>query len=303
MNAVVKAELKTGGSLAAIVPQDAEQAFRMAQLVCKAGMAPRGMEQPEKVVTAILHGMEIGLKPMQAVQSIAIVNGRPAVWGDAAIGMVRASGLCAWVTERIDGEGDAAVAVCETQRVGEPQPQRRTFSVADAKRAGLWGKSGPWQQYPLRMLQLRARAFALRDVYADVLKGLHVAEEAQDYRPFNADRSMPEDRPVNGAALLAQAQDDDPPAPVAQIEAPKADVQPVLVGWTFTDAAGKAKAIKTEGDFVDAMAMAIKAEGFAPPAMKALWKANADMLTRLDGTNAEAHAVLYQAAVNNGLEE
>jgi hypothetical protein len=55
------------------------------------------------------------------------------------------------------------------------------FSVADAKRAGLWGKSGPWTQYPRRMLQLRARGFALRDAFPDVLKGLVTAEEAQDY--------------------------------------------------------------------------------------------------------------------------
>ena len=56
----------------------------------------------------------------------------------------------------------------------------REFSMQDAKQAGLTGKQGPWSQYPRRMLQMRARAFALRDVFADVLRGVHVAEEAQD---------------------------------------------------------------------------------------------------------------------------
>lgn len=60
------------------------------------------------------------------------------------------------------------------------EPVERTFSEAAARRANLWGKSGPWQQYPERMLQMRARAFALRDVFCDVLRGLGSAEEQGD---------------------------------------------------------------------------------------------------------------------------
>src|SRR5690606_6210149 len=63
-------------------------------------------------------------------------------------------------------------------------PIKATFSVADAKKAGLWGKQGPWQQYPKRMLSMRARAFALRDGFADVLRGLGIAEEVQDHQPI-----------------------------------------------------------------------------------------------------------------------
>ena len=55
-----------------------------------------------------------------------------------------------------------------------------TFSEQDAKVAGLWGKSGPWKQYPKRMLQMRARGFNLRDNFADILGGLITAEEARD---------------------------------------------------------------------------------------------------------------------------
>jgi hypothetical protein len=52
--------------------------------------------------------------------------------------------------------------------------------VADAKRAGVWGKAGPWTQYPKRMLGIRARSFALRDVFPDVLGGLDIREEVED---------------------------------------------------------------------------------------------------------------------------
>jgi hypothetical protein len=48
------------------------------------------------------------------------------------------------------------------------------------REGGLKGKQGPWTNYPKRMLQMRARSWCLRDVYPDVLRGVHVAEEAQD---------------------------------------------------------------------------------------------------------------------------
>jgi hypothetical protein len=172
--------LQAGGSVKAIVPQDFDGAWRIATAVTKAGMAPKGLDTPEKAMVAIMHGMEVGLTPMAALQSIAVVNGRPTIWGDGAIGLVRGSGKCEWIKERIDGEGDAMVAVCEVKRKGEADAIKATFSVADAKKAALWGKAGPWQQYPKRMLVMRARAFALRDGFADVLRGLGIAEEVQD---------------------------------------------------------------------------------------------------------------------------
>ncbi|GHC79622.1 recombinase RecT [Limoniibacter endophyticus] len=186
MNAIVQADaprlpsLQSGGAVRAIVPQDFDGAWRIATAVCKAGMAPKGLDTPEKAMVAIMHGMEVGMTPMAALQSIAVVNGRPTIWGDGAIGLVRGSGKCEWIKERIDGEGDGAVAVCEVKRKGEADAIKATFSVLDAKKASLWGKAGPWQQYPKRMLAMRARAFALRDGFADVLRGLGIAEEVQD---------------------------------------------------------------------------------------------------------------------------
>ena len=73
------------------------------------------------------------------------------------------------------------VATCEAKRRGDAEPVVSRFSMADAKRAGLAGKTGPWTQYPKRMLQMRARGFALRDAFPDLLRGFVTAEEAQDY--------------------------------------------------------------------------------------------------------------------------
>lgn len=109
------------------------------------------------------------------MQNLAVINGRPALWGDAVIALVRSSPLCEYVVETDDGQ----TATCKVKRKGEPE-QVRTFSMEDARAAGLSGKQGPWVQYPKRMRQMRARAFALRDVFPDVLRGLPVAEEVMD---------------------------------------------------------------------------------------------------------------------------
>ena len=159
-----------------------EDAFRFATMVAKSDFAPKDFKgKPESCLLAIQHGSEIGLSPMQSLQNIACINGRPAIWGDAALAVAMASPVCEYVREHIEGDGDQAVAVCEAKRRGYEKPTVARFSMADAKRAGLAGKTGPWTQYPRRMLQLRARGFALRDCFPDVLKGLVTAEEAQDY--------------------------------------------------------------------------------------------------------------------------
>jgi hypothetical protein len=151
-------------------------------MVAASEFAPKDFRgKPESCLLAIQHGSEIGLSPMQSLQNIACINGRPAIWGDAALALCLASPVCDGIHELIEGDGDNMTAVCQTSRKGKDANVVGRFSVADAKRAGLWGKSGPWTQYPKRMLQLRARGFALRDAFPDVLKGLVTAEEAQDY--------------------------------------------------------------------------------------------------------------------------
>jgi hypothetical protein len=162
--------------------QTFDDAFRFSKMVSQSEFAPKDFKgKPESCLLAIQHGAEVGLSPMQSLQSIAVINGRPTIWGDAALALVQASPVCEYVKEYTEGEGDNLTAVCEAKRRGYPAPTISRFSMADAKRAGLAGKSGPWSQYPARMLALRARGFALRNAFADALRGLITAEEAQDY--------------------------------------------------------------------------------------------------------------------------
>ena len=159
-----------------------DDAFRFAKMVSGSEFAPKDFKgKPESCLLAIQHGSEVGLSPMQSLQSIAVINGRPTIWGDAALALVQSCPVCEYVREYLEGEGDNLTAVCEAKRQGYPSPSVSRFSVADAKKASLWGKSGPWTQYPQRMLALRARGFALRNAFADALRGLITAEEARDY--------------------------------------------------------------------------------------------------------------------------
>ena len=186
--------------------QTMAEAMSFANMVAKSDFAPKDFRgKPESCLLAIQHGSEVGLSPMQSLQSIACINGRPSVWGDAALALVMGSPVCEYVRERVDGDGDAMVATCEAKRRGYPDANVTKFTVADAKKAGLWGKAGPWTQYPKRMLQLRARGFALRDAFPDVLKGLVTAEEAQDYPTTSGHDSghVPDSRTANIAAVTA----------------------------------------------------------------------------------------------------
>jgi hypothetical protein len=169
--------LKAGGPILGIVPQNIEEAFRLATGIAASGLAPKGMDKPEQVLVAIMTGMEVGLPPMFSVQKIAVINGRPSLWGDAIPALLYAKGFK--LSERIEGDGDKRVAVCEVTRPTGDKVERR-FSVGDAQTAGLWGKQGPWKQYPDRMLQMRARGFAARDGAADVLGGMYLREELDE---------------------------------------------------------------------------------------------------------------------------
>lgn len=207
MNAVTtqkqpRPQIVTGGQVSALVPQSLDEAFRVATAMAASGMTPKGVDKPEQVLVAIMAGAELGFAPFQAMQSFAVINGKPNIWGDALPALLWSRGFK--IKEWFDNDDEPTKAFCRITRPDGDEIER-SFSVGDAKKAGLLGKQGPWQQYQKRMLQMRARAFAARDGAADVLRGMHVAEEVQDYQPITA-RAVPTERP-NLAARLAAPND------------------------------------------------------------------------------------------------
>jgi hypothetical protein len=155
-----------------------DQAMQYAKLISESDLAPKDYKgKPGNVLIAMQFGAEVGLKPMQSIQNIAVINGRPCVWGDAQLALVQASSVCEYVRERLEN----GTAYCAVKRRGDDKEYVYEFSKEDAKIAGLLNKPGCWTQYPDRMLQMRARGFALRDKFADVLKGIAMREEIEDY--------------------------------------------------------------------------------------------------------------------------
>jgi len=203
-----------------------------ADYVLRSRLAPKGIDTKESIIVATQMGLELGLHPMQAIQNIAVINGRPTVWGDTMLAVCQGSGAfdhSAW-KEYFEGDPgtDGRTAVCECRRVASDMIVRRTFSVGDAKRAKLWTKSGPWQDYPQRMLQLRARAFALRDAFAAELRGFQCTEEVRDYRAVEtvgvSSVSIPGGLAETVAARKAASKAQDTPKPA---ETPKQEDRPV----------------------------------------------------------------------------
>lgn len=175
-----KVALRAGNSIAGIIPTSIEEVFRLATAIAASGLAPSGMSTPEKLTVAILHGLEIGIPPMMSINKIAVVNGRPTLWGDAIPALLLSRGFK--IREEIGTGPGGRFAECTVIRPNG-ETITRQFTENDAKVAGLWGKQGPWKQYPDRMLQMRARGLASRDGAADVLSGIYLAEEAQDIEP------------------------------------------------------------------------------------------------------------------------
>lgn len=192
-----KATLTAGAPLDAIIPRDLDEAWRLTKAFMDADMVPGSYAVKERgsnnvdiqatraaLMLGIMKGLEVGLPPITALSSIMIINNRPSIWGDGAVALVQSKGMVARVKQEFTGTELAEdwTAWYRIWRVGQSEPYVGKFSVSDAKRARLWANPQKpiWAQYPQRMLMARARAYALRDGFADCLSGLSITEEVQD---------------------------------------------------------------------------------------------------------------------------
>lgn len=202
MNQLVTTSMR--GNVTAIIPQSIEDVFRVAKGVVMAGLAPSALVDKKSgdaavaaVAVAIMSGAELGLKPMVALRSFTVINGRPALYGDGLINVIRQSGRAEYLRTGCDKVGDKLVGWCEAKRSDTGEDKRVEFSQEDAVRAGLWsdqpvikknGQNGPyekandspWFRYPQRMLAWRAAGWCLRELFGDVLGGIRDEFEAQE---------------------------------------------------------------------------------------------------------------------------
>lgn len=178
-----------------LIPKTFEQMLRIGKMIAVSSFCPAsyGKGENEKlsnVMGAIMYGAPLGMSPMQAIQYIAFINGKAALWGDAQLGLARASGELEIYNHKYynskgeeveyshEVDGDAFKVVVEIKRKGKDLV-KQSFSVADAKKAGLWNKGGTWSTHPKRMLMYKPRSFLIRDEFTDVLGGMHTVEELE----------------------------------------------------------------------------------------------------------------------------
>lgn len=189
-----------------IKPTSIEEAVRLARYVLAGSLAPDSYNRDEgKVTLGIMAALEAGLPPLYGLRQIAIINGRPSIWGDAAMALIQKNNLLAKqeireIGQFVDTDGlpvtewpDDYGFVVRLWRRGQDLPYEGKYTVGDAKRAKLWlnTRKAPWMEHPKRMLMIRARAFPQRDGFADALAGLAIREEIED--TFGADQRAPVD--------------------------------------------------------------------------------------------------------------
>ena len=173
------------------VTRNSVELYRVAKMLLATGAAPRSYSEPEQVVVAIQALKAMGLNPYVSLRQTGMINGSFTIWGDLPLALVRAGGELEWVDEFFftlqegrylrqcfdngNCHEEPYGAVCRVKRTGHPVHES-VFTVEQAMKANLWGKTGPWKQYPDRMLRYRARSGALKDVFSDGLQGVAIKE-------------------------------------------------------------------------------------------------------------------------------
>lgn len=177
-------ELVTKKSSSLLNPDNFDHAYRIANMMSKSEMVPKNyIGKPQDILLAMEYGVSLGLAPLSAVQNIAVINGKPCIYGDGLLAVCSGHPDFEDLIEEPILAADKTVEgyICTVKRKGRTDTVGK-FTIQDAKVAGKWGREGPWKTYPNRMLQMRARSFAIRDAFADALGGIRVVEEVKDYK-------------------------------------------------------------------------------------------------------------------------
>lgn len=155
--------------------------MKLASQLATSDLVPKSFRgKPQDLFLCWALGYQIGMSPEQAMQCIAIVNGKAVMWGDEMLALCMAHKDFDDVIETPIIKNETVVGYsCIVKRKGKADKEN-IFTLDMAKKAGLLAKGGVWNQYPERMLKLRARGFALRDAFPDALKGIKSREEVED---------------------------------------------------------------------------------------------------------------------------
>lgn len=215
------AELSPSG----LALKDIGQAMDLAKVLAKSGLIPGPLrEKPADVLTVLLKGHELGLRPMQALSEMHVIDGKAGASAKLKVALcLQRADVCLYF--RLV-ESTPAKAVFETQRKGSPQPTRMEYTIEQASVAGLLGKQN-WKSHPAAMLRARASGALADAVYADIVQGLLLIDELDEMRervvgsgttaPLTVAPPPPEPEEFDWSATAPAAS---PPSPAQVVSAP-----------------------------------------------------------------------------------
>lgn len=122
--------------------------------------------KPAEVAACILTGREIGIGPMEALQKVYVVDGKPTMSAE----LMRALVLRAGHEITYPSLTDDKVTVAGRRR-GSDKWTEVTWTMKDAQRVGLAGKD-TWKKHPRQMLSARATSELCRLLFPDALGGV-----------------------------------------------------------------------------------------------------------------------------------
>lgn len=283
--------LKSGARLTAIVPQTFEDVQRIAIMAVRAGLGPSAWndnaeQSVAKATAAIMHGLELGLSPMQSLSGIAVINGKTTIYGDLLTAVLWSNGFK--VKKWIEGEGDNMVA---RARITRPDGEviEDKFSVEQAKQARLWdtreqvqkkGKDNSrymapndsaWYRFREDMLGWKALGRCCRAGASDATRGMMIREDMEN--------------PVVDITPTADALD--PPDPDKQPDTIANDIPNLPQEQPDTIADAKGVLAKLRSDLDDCKNDAERME---------VWEGMADLISRLsDAEQSEAEKIFEQS--------
>jgi hypothetical protein len=139
-----------------------------ADALAKASLLPAQFRnKPADVLLAMEWGAALGMSGMQAINSIHVINGKPALSANALAALVRQRG------HRMRVTGDEQSATASIWRRDDPEFEYKvTWTIGMAKSAGLLGGKDNWDKYPSAMLKARAQTAVVRDACPELIIGL-----------------------------------------------------------------------------------------------------------------------------------
>jgi hypothetical protein len=211
----------------ALVPTSFRDVLQMSEVIVGArGLIPRDVATPAHAVALIMRGSEIGLGPMESLTKLHLIEGRVTLPAETMMALAIRGG----VRHQFIDHTPERVTV-ELTRPGF-EPMRVSWSMADAKRAGLAGRQN-WRKYPRAMLRARVISEALRAYAPDLLGGAYVPEELESVtsEPPQARQETPDEPEGITDAQIVTPEPETPDEPAAVSPPGVSDRDHLLAVW------------------------------------------------------------------------